>query len=893
MYAKALGAVLLSWSFVLSTFAQKPCGTPPENPISREVFALGATLSWDSVPNATSYIAYVRPLDNPKWQSFRTAGAESAVLASGLRASTVYKFQVLAFCGEDKSPMTAAQFNTSPISKREAAQKYTVMVDGGFFYDSGGNDKNYEIDEAWAYTIVSPTKQRIKLSFTEFDLGVGDTLLCFDGMNIEGKVLGKFVGGALPPVITTKSNSLTFLFISDGRDTRTGWKATWTTAGKATSVADVPTPKPTNNNTGKTTPKPSTNTGSSSTARTNTQPTTPPQKNNDKPQTTPAKLPTTAPKVQAEYAGAFSVMFEDKDNSGRGIAQRFYNIAQKTSEGYLSNAAKGFFYDDFDAASEEDWAMSTGKWVRKDGVLMQTSNDDNTNLYTELTQQSKGTYLYAFSAALGGNPKGTRRLGLHFFCNEPTKDQRGDGYFMFVRDREGDKDNLELYKVENNVFSLKQKVDIRFTTDKMYDYKLLYTPDSGTIAIYFDNALALKWRDDKPQTTGKYISFRTGNATATIDNFVVCQSRSVGAVAVRVDKTANSDIMFNTAVEQLRISSWVLDGLGRWSALTQEDTKVRLAPEKNTATNATARVSGEDGKATSTKAVAADVRTVGKPITGDFPLTFPAEKGILERFYMLANYDPSVKAWHANTTLGFVCDEFAGESLENEWTSQVGKWEETAGELRQMADTAKNSNAYLPVAQQADGKYLYHFQAKILQAGDNRRFGLHFFCDDPASENRGRSYLLFFRNNDVKADAVELYRCEGGKFQLMKTMPATLQANTWLDIKLVFDPRLGAMTAYLDDAVLIYHKDDKIPFSTGKAISLRTGSAQVAFDNVRVYKQYTAPVEVEVGTALDSHLRFNSAGSQPAARTYMITRNTEARFSPTNVVESVVNIKKK
>ncbi len=118
------------------------------------------------------------------------------------------------------------------------SQHYTINMGGtittcsGNFYDSGGSTGNYGANENSTITFHSnnTSNTHIRVSFVNFNVEAGDTLIAYDGSNSSSTVLGKYNNNNLPPptvqaTINNLSGDLTFKFKSNGSVSNSGWYA--------------------------------------------------------------------------------------------------------------------------------------------------------------------------------------------------------------------------------------------------------------------------------------------------------------------------------------------------------------------------------------------------------------------------------------------------------------------------------------------------------------------------------------------------------------------------------------------------------------------------------------------------------------------------------------------
>ncbi|MEM7102619.1 MAG: CUB domain-containing protein [Bacteroidota bacterium] len=103
----------------------------------------------------------------------------------------------------------------------------TVSTCQGVYYDTGGALMDYSDNENIVTTICSDDPDlQMSLDFTLFDLGAGDSLNIYDGADINGTLLGTFMGTNSPGLVSSStSGCVTFEFASDGSGVGQGWAA--------------------------------------------------------------------------------------------------------------------------------------------------------------------------------------------------------------------------------------------------------------------------------------------------------------------------------------------------------------------------------------------------------------------------------------------------------------------------------------------------------------------------------------------------------------------------------------------------------------------------------------------------------------------------------------------
>lgn len=747
------------WHIRYSSTRKNPDCPNPTNLVAGNRLPTLVTLSWQRDVKADHYLIYLkRKLEN-KWALYRTK--EKSVTITGLSANGLYNWQVQAVCGTDSSALVGEQFITPNIGRGDRPQVYTVRLNRGRFNDSGGTLAGYANEENYLYRIIPPDGGRVELTFTSFDTEESlDVMTIFDGGNTNGKVLAKLEGKKLPPKVVSSQNGMTILFKSDRRETGKGWTASWRSLRGATGPPVVDNGN--NNN-------PGTPTGP-------TQPTTPTGPdpivddgsfNITLPLST--RHPETSANLQASYNKSFTINFADRDRSGRGLANRFYNVAQQSPFGFQSNPQAGFFYDDFDNGLKGNWKNAAGNWQVENGRLRQSNvTSSNANLHAPLRQQGSEVYVYAWQAKMTGNG-GNLRHGLHFFSNNPSLANRGNSYFVWIRDGK-DGDYAEIYKTVNNAFDRKVRKQVNLGQQLAHDYKVIYNPQKGRIELYIDNKFAVSWVDRYPLRAGNGISVRSGNCQLILDNLIVFKQRTSSA-QVAVNQGVRAPL---NGTGRFLVNSLIIDRNIRWSEVGQNYSELVSG---GGSTPAPPAGGGEPTPAEPTDESGSVTGSLAASYRNDFSLPLA---GTGSTFYLPADFDG--QRWGANSRLGFFLDDFPGNRLHPNWTAVEGNWRLVNGELQQSEASTPNSNLFIPVRQRNGDVYMYHWRAKILSEGDNKRFGMHMFCSDPAATERGNSYLVWFRNYQSRQDKVEIYRTENNSLIRIRASEfISLKSGRWYD----------------------------------------------------------------------------------------------------------------
>ncbi len=245
--------------------------------------------------------------------------------------------------------------------------------------------------------------------------------------------------------------------------------------------------------------------------------------------------------------------------------------------------------------------------------------------------------------------------------------------------------------------------------------------------------------------------------------------------------------------------------------------------------------------------------------TADFSATFTDNDNVQlkESFYNVACFDTNDAMWLSNTATGFLNEQFDGVATPG-WTWQTGSWGTDAGALKQSLTTNSNTNAFISVLPSPSSElFLYHWKMKI-GAGDasnNRRAGLHYFCDNPTFSERGNSYFVYYRVENAK---VQMYKTVGNVFQIKTNVDYAFQADTWYDLKILYNRQTGLHQTFINNELVSWWIDN-VPLQTGDGLSLRTGNCEAWYDDIRVYQSRGASEVVTVGDDPQAHIRFQNS----------------------------------
>ncbi|MDP5170575.1 MAG: N-acetylmuramoyl-L-alanine amidase [Bacteroidia bacterium] len=837
----------------------------PADLLASNLFAMGTTLTWTG--SAARYVVYVKRRNDLKWTRYVVQEPQLAV--TGLKSNSVFQWQVQAVCGSDSSAIIGASFVTPNLMGRGgSAQIFSVKTFEGRFYDSGGLESGYGGDENFAYRIVSPGGGKIELTFTEFDTEKdADILTIYDGNGFNDRVIGTYSGTESPKKIRSTGSELLLHFKSDPRTNGAGWNATWKVIGGSTPTTPAtppsrPNPQPTTPTTPPVvTPAPPTNNPAPPTNNPPTTPNPPLFQLGDFALdiTYPAAAPTTKPDIDASYRGNFTLKFTERDGSGRGFANRFYNLAERGPQGWRSRQQSGFFFDDFDSGLQNHWQDVAGQWSVSGNRLVQADmSQPNGNLYTDLRQTDEDVYLYQWQARMSG-PGSNRRHGIHFFASNPEQEDRGTSYFVWIRDTDGE-DQVEIYKTVDNQFDRKAVRTIRLDPGKVYDFKTIYNPSKGRIEVYVNNEFSGSWVDPYPLTSGKGISIRTGNCQLEMDNLIVYHSRGA-TVPVKVGGSLDP----LSGSKDFLVSTLVVDRNINWSRVGQGQSRFGDSPVPDPRPTTPTPTNPDPVPPTTTPVTPPPATS---PVVANLPATLsapirwkPAGEG--QAYYLAAANNG--REWGATGSRGFAFDDFS--RLRPEWIQITDGWDIRFATLQQTNPVEANSNIYLPLKQEANQSYVYRFRTRLLTTGENKRYGIHILASSPAGTSRGNSYLIWFRFSDSGTDKVELYRADANQMPVINA-EAIVQIKTldWYEVTILTDPATNTISVWMNNYPVLSWQDPNGLHPGGEAISFRTGNAQVQFDDLKVFQAVPAEGALLDAGSANSAFPHRSSGNSPAGR---------------------------
>ena len=388
----------------------------------------------------------------------------------------------------------------------------------GTLTDSGGSGNNYTDDERLFWLIQPSNAASIQLNFTAFALEANyDYLYIYDGANTDATLIGIYTGTTSPGMISSTGGSLLLEFRSDCSTVNSGWVANYTA-----TLNDV-------------------------------------------------TAPTTAIITPMNWkTDDFTVSFADSDLQG-SISARYFMVAQydlSTNEwlGLDSNV-----FEDF-SVSDSRWTNVTGSYSYDAGsILISDASQQNSNTFVNAIQTNQHEYVYIWDQTFESSLS-DQRAGLHFFCDDPLQSNRGNSYFVYLRESD---DLVHIYKVTNNVFSLESSVPYALLPNTNYNVKTTFDPISGWIKVYINGEFVSSWQDLNPHSSGSALSFRTGGCSARFDNLMMFRNRT-GAVSIPVGIGEEISQESLGAVPTVSVYSIVQDDAGNWSSQTNENYLIDL-----------------------------------------------------------------------------------------------------------------------------------------------------------------------------------------------------------------------------------------------------------------------------------------------------------------------------
>lgn len=390
----------------------------------------------------------------------------------------------------------------------------TLTGTSGNLYDSGGATGNYTDDERMIRVIAPPNASSVSLSFSQFSTESGyDKLFIYDGASINAPLIGVYTGTVSPGTVTASGGALTIEFRSDCATTGTGWAASWT----STSIDSDP----------------------------------------------PSSVVQALPDYQTEN---YTVHFTDSD-IGAGVAKQYALVSDRmnATTDWHGNPDYGYANESFDLEAS-NWTEITGDWnTTTQAYEMTDIAQSNSNAAIAVAQDSLHSWLYHWQQTI--TTAGTnQRAGAHFFCDNTSLPNRGNSYFIYLREGTN---VAQIYEVVNDTWTLQAEDTVVVAENTTYDVKVAYDPEGGAIDVYIDNAFVVEWIDPDPLKTGMGFSLRSGGCGVRYDGVEVCQSR-FDQLELSVGTDSLLRYQSDNGADAAQIATYVIDYTGNWSSVAEE-----------------------------------------------------------------------------------------------------------------------------------------------------------------------------------------------------------------------------------------------------------------------------------------------------------------------------------
>ena len=268
--------------------------------------------------------------------------------------------------------------------------------------------------------------------------------------------------------------------------------------------------------------------------------------------------------------------------------------------------------------------------------------------------------------------------------------------------------------------------------------------------------------------------------------------------------------------------------------------------------------------------------------TQDFSISFTDadDNAVNEKFYHVAYFNGT--EWLGNTSNGFLHDNFP-VGINPQWIQVGSTWTNISETLNQADEANANTNIYANVSQISGNTYLYKWRMKISGTGINRRAGIYIMCDDPTLTQRNNSYMVYFR---VDQDKCQIYKSENDVIDVKTDDDCTVNADEWFDAKIIYNTNTGKIKVYKNDT-LVSEWTDGTPLTDGNSISLRTGEANVSYDDFAIYRSRTDNETITVGANADAQFQ-NPSPTTAACFIESIVTDLAGNFS--SIAYKYVNI---
>lgn len=393
--------------------------------------------------------------------------------------------------------------------------EYTATIlnnSSGVLTDSGGASGDYSDDERELWLIEPTNAASITLNFNSFALELNyDFLFIYDGDSVNAPLIGVYTGTNSPGIVSSTGPSMLVEFRSDCSTVNAGWEASYTSTLNDTDppISAITTP-------------------------------------------------------QDWKTDDFIVSFSDTDTQGT-IYEKYVLITKNeltTDEWY---GASNYLFEDFEL-SDSRWTNHVGSYlVQNNAYYFLDENEQNSNSFISVSQDLSSSFLYSFDLSFESSFS-SQRAGIHFFCDDPTGVNRGNSYFVFLRESD---DLVQIYRVENDVFTLVSSVPFTIIPSTNYHVKTSFDPVSGWIQVFIDNQFVSAWQDSNPHSYGNSISLRTAGCAARFDDVRMYRSRGT-SITIEVGPTDEISAQSLAAAPTVRVHSLAKDDANNWSSIAEE-----------------------------------------------------------------------------------------------------------------------------------------------------------------------------------------------------------------------------------------------------------------------------------------------------------------------------------
>ncbi len=470
--------------------------------------------------------------------------------------------------------------------------------------------------------------------------------------------------------------------------------------------------------------------------------------------------------------------------------------------------------------------------------------------------------------------------------------------YLGVHDRFWDAEGFNNYYVFQSGGNWRQAwVDDEYSLSRRYD--MVIHKDIGGIGIWalgYDNGYSELWNLIYEKFTGCGTVLCSDTIYDMGGPFGDHYNNEAYQFTIAPSNASTVSLTFNSFDLEVGFDSlWVYDGpttsdplLGGYSGAVNPGTLTSTGGEMTLRfySDGATIESGWDAIYSCSTDTISPQTAVGNPNlweTADFTATFTDSdaggSGMDTVFYQVLDFDGT--EWRANDLNGVFNDNFDA-NIHSDWTDSAGIWAIASGAINQSDENEGNSNLFASLIQNSYEIYLYHWQANM-QSGvsSNKRHGIHFFSDDAALPNRGNSYFVYFREDNNKC---QIYKVINDVWTLMSDVTLSIDPDVFYDYKVTFDPITGQIKTYVND-VFISSWTDTSPHTSGEYVSLRTGGADVLYDDFRVYKARSATELVRIGTAPSDDVRYqNPNPSTPSCQIHSLVKdNAENWSSPASI----------